>query len=307
MVLLWLNIIILSISNFLSASQITMMAPVESKFSQTCGDGDKEAESRPKVAEWRYGPAQLWYDMLGVSEDGSNFTYGFKLREEPRESQKEDTPIEMTETTHEVCNLDKCDIGMKFLAHPLLMLSLMYHHFLKQGEDEAVDGSTEDKEREKQSLEDELFLMVTQLQWEDDIIWNGEEVKHKGTKTQRASLAGWLPSSMTRNANAYNAQQGETSGKKLFLKWVHFNFQSTIVINEEATCEIHFEWKKYNNMSTGLTRSNSQLVPPTPPPMLKASSISGSKRDKNSHDNQGDFVFLIKTQMKRIVWAFDFA
>lgn len=51
--------------------------------------------------------------------------------------------------------------------------------------------------------------MVTQLQWEDDIIWNGEDVKHKGTKTQRASLAGWLPSSMTRNANAYNAQQGE--------------------------------------------------------------------------------------------------
>lgn len=52
--------------------------------------------------------------------------------------------------------------------------------------------------------------MVTQLQWEDDIIWNGEDVKHKGTKTQRASLAGWLPSSMTRNANAYNAQQGKT-------------------------------------------------------------------------------------------------
>lgn len=51
--------------------------------------------------------------------------------------------------------------------------------------------------------------MVTQLQWEDDIIWNGEDIKHKGTKTQRASLAGWLPSSMTRNANAYNAQQGK--------------------------------------------------------------------------------------------------
>lgn len=53
--------------------------------------------------------------------------------------------------------------------------------------------------------------MVTQLQWEDDIIWNGEDIKHKGTKTQRASLAGWLPSSMTRNANAYNAQQGKNA------------------------------------------------------------------------------------------------
>lgn len=86
------------------ATQITMMAPVESKFSQTCGDGDKEAESRPKVAEWRYGPAQLWYDMLGVSEDGSNFNYGFKLKEEQSsEPQKQHTPKERIETVHEVC------------------------------------------------------------------------------------------------------------------------------------------------------------------------------------------------------------
>uniref|UniRef100_A0A671VPF2 Transcription initiation factor TFIID subunit n=1 Tax=Sparus aurata TaxID=8175 RepID=A0A671VPF2_SPAAU len=142
----------------LSDDEITMMAPVESKFSQTCGDGDKEAESRPKVAEWRYGPAQLWYDMLGVSEDGSNFNYGFKLKEEQSsEPEKQDT-----------------------------MMTMM----------------------KKMEM---LFLMVTQLQWEDDIIWNGEDIKHKGTKTQRASLAGWLPSSMTRNANAYNAQQGKNA------------------------------------------------------------------------------------------------
>uniref|UniRef100_A0A672PGU3 Transcription initiation factor TFIID subunit 1-like n=1 Tax=Sinocyclocheilus grahami TaxID=75366 RepID=A0A672PGU3_SINGR len=129
----------------LSDDEITMMAPVESKFLQVSGEGDKVSEVRPKVAEWRYGPAQLWYDMLGVPEDGSGFHYGFKLGDD----QKQDT----TDTA------------------------------------------------------DELFLMVTQLQWEEDIIWNGEDVKHKGTKTQRASLAGWLPTSMTRNANAYNAQQ----------------------------------------------------------------------------------------------------
>lgn len=84
--------------------QITMMAPIESKFSQTCGDGDKEAESRPKVAEWRYGPAQLWYDMLGVPEDGNNFNYGFKLKEEESsELQKPEPPKEITETAQEVC------------------------------------------------------------------------------------------------------------------------------------------------------------------------------------------------------------
>lgn len=95
--------------------QITMMAPVESKFSQTCGDGDKETESRPKVAEWRYGPAQLWYDMLGVSEDGSNFNYGFKLKEnESSEPKKLDTPKEITETSHEVCRWRSVDIMWTF-------------------------------------------------------------------------------------------------------------------------------------------------------------------------------------------------
>uniref|UniRef100_A0AAV2J8F7 Transcription initiation factor TFIID subunit n=1 Tax=Knipowitschia caucasica TaxID=637954 RepID=A0AAV2J8F7_KNICA len=160
----------------LSDDEITMMAPVESKFSQLCGDGDKETESRPKVAEWRYGPAQLWYDMLGVPEDGSNFNYGFKLKEKNDELETEEPSKDVTD-----------------MALP-----------------QELEDCEEDGDKEPKHLENELFLMVTQLQWEDDIIWNGEDVKHKGTKTQRASLAGWLPSSMTRNANAYNAQQGLT-------------------------------------------------------------------------------------------------
>lgn len=57
-----------------------MMAPVESKFAQSTGDTDKVTDTKPRVAEWRYGPARLWYDMLGVPEDGSGFDYGFKLK-----------------------------------------------------------------------------------------------------------------------------------------------------------------------------------------------------------------------------------
>ncbi|XP_067404031.1 transcription initiation factor TFIID subunit 1 isoform X5 [Emydura macquarii macquarii] len=147
----------------LSDDEITMMAPMESKFSQSTGDIDKVTDTKPKVAEWRYGPAQLWYDMLGIPEDGSGFDYGFKLKEQVREQET---------SVHSV---------------------------------EKSLGVMADKDT---LLADEHFLMVTQLQWEDDVIWNGEDVKHKGTKTQRASLAGWLPSSMTRNATAYNAQQG---------------------------------------------------------------------------------------------------
>lgn len=151
----------------LSDDEITMMAPVESKFSQSTGDTDKVMDTKPRVAEWRYGPARLWYDMLGVPEDGSGFDYGFKMKK----------------TEH--------DSTMKYNIMKKLR---------KLEENNGVD-----------LLADENFLMVTQLHWEDDIIWDGEDVKHKGTKPQRASLAGWLPSSMTRNAMAYNVQQGFTA------------------------------------------------------------------------------------------------
>lgn len=100
------------------------MAPVESKFSQACGDGDKETESRPKVAEWRYGPAQLWYDMLGVSEDGSNFNYGFKLRDIlPKEPEKPDVPKEITEASQ------KAGQTAEFVNHRLFLLYLISYNY----------------------------------------------------------------------------------------------------------------------------------------------------------------------------------
>ncbi|XP_056093764.1 transcription initiation factor TFIID subunit 1 isoform X2 [Rhinichthys klamathensis goyatoka] len=197
----------------LSDDEITMMAPVESKFLQVSGEGDKVSEVRPKVAEWRYGPAQLWYDMLGVPEDGSGFHYGFKLRDDQQQD---------------------CTDAAEKTANPPASEPVSEQEPPQEAQAEGDEVSP---------MQDELFLMVTQLQWEEDIIWNGDDVKHKGTKTQRASLAGWLPTSMTRNANAYNAQQG-------------------------------------------LSRSNSQLVPPTPPPLVKTPSITGSKRDKHNHDHQ---------------------
>ena len=33
-----------------------------------------------KVANWRVGPARLWYDQIGLSLDTSNYDYGFKLK-----------------------------------------------------------------------------------------------------------------------------------------------------------------------------------------------------------------------------------
>lgn len=40
--------------------------------------GDKS--QRPTPAHWRFGPAQMWYDMLNVPETGDGFDYGFKSK-----------------------------------------------------------------------------------------------------------------------------------------------------------------------------------------------------------------------------------
>lgn len=67
----------------------------EEKFaasSQVAGDGSqststksgrKSAQSSKPISasHWRHGPAKLWYDQLGVPEDGRGFDYGFKLKE----------------------------------------------------------------------------------------------------------------------------------------------------------------------------------------------------------------------------------
>ena len=42
------------------------------------------------ASHWRHGPAKLWYDQLGVAEDGRGFDYGFKLKE--KSEQKPQSP-----------------------------------------------------------------------------------------------------------------------------------------------------------------------------------------------------------------------
>ena len=44
--------------------------------------------------------------------------------------------------------------------------------------------------------------MVTQTNWEDEVIWNGEEIKHKVLQklNSKTNAAGWVPSSFNRTA-----------------------------------------------------------------------------------------------------------
>lgn len=59
-----------------------LLKPVEDKEqSGKSGDFVENGDMGPKVADWRFGPAQIWYDILGVPETGDGFNYGFKIAE----------------------------------------------------------------------------------------------------------------------------------------------------------------------------------------------------------------------------------
>ncbi|XP_073816142.1 TATA-box binding protein associated factor 1 isoform X2 [Musca autumnalis] len=113
-------------------------------------------ENKPKIADWRYGPAQIWYDMLDVPDSGEGFNYGFKIKQEMKNSkpQQQQQPKKEERT----------------------------------------------KEEEEAALADDAFLMVSQLHWEDEVVWDGNEIKAKVLQklNSKTNAAGWLPSSGSR-------------------------------------------------------------------------------------------------------------
>ncbi|XP_064636542.1 transcription initiation factor TFIID subunit 1-like isoform X2 [Lineus longissimus] len=129
-------------------------------------EGEEEHPDRPRIAEWRFGPAALWYNMVGIDETGHGFDYGFKLKSENNEPEENALP--------------------------------------------PVDVPPPD-------IPDEAFNMVSQVQWEEDIIWNGEEVRQKvmQSQKQRAASAGWIPSSNVRTQTQF-AQQSKLGPNVIF-------------------------------------------------------------------------------------------
>ncbi|XP_035795589.1 transcription initiation factor TFIID subunit 1-like isoform X3 [Anopheles albimanus] len=116
-------------------------------------ESDSRGDSKPKVADWRFGPAQVWYDMLDVPETGEDFNYGFKLGDPAK---LEALPSVTAPTSH--------------------------------------------------AIPDDAFLMVSQLHWEDDVVWDGNDIKHKVLQklNSKVNAAGWLPSSGSRTAGAFS-------------------------------------------------------------------------------------------------------
>lgn len=112
---------------------------------------------------WRHGPAELWFDMLNVAEDGENFDYGFQIQN--LRSRKED-----------------------------------------QDESSSEDEDAGDKENSNLTdaalFPGESFHMLTQRDWETDIVWDGSDAKYK--KLTKNTAAGWVPSGVNRTAQNFS-------------------------------------------------------------------------------------------------------
>ncbi|XP_059489774.1 transcription initiation factor TFIID subunit 1 isoform X2 [Neocloeon triangulifer] len=134
-----------------------LMKPLAAAPEQTSkGEAHNEFENGPKVADWRFGPAQIWYDMLDVSETGDGFNYGFRLQEKVKEEEK--------------------------------------------GREKEAENP------EEEEVPEDAFLMVSQLHWEDDVVWNGDDIKHKviAKLNSKTNAAGWVPTSGNRTAQAFS-------------------------------------------------------------------------------------------------------
>ncbi|CAG9761722.1 unnamed protein product [Ceutorhynchus assimilis] len=130
------------------------LKPAEQQNESSKEDLEKKDESGPKAADWRFGPAQIWYDMLEVPETGDGFNYGFKNSEE----------------------------SIK------------------------VQSPKREEPAKEEPYPDDAFLMVTQLHWEDDVVWDGNDIKHKVMQklNSKTNAAGWVPSSGNRTAQAFS-------------------------------------------------------------------------------------------------------
>ncbi|XP_017130744.1 transcription initiation factor TFIID subunit 1 isoform X3 [Drosophila elegans] len=153
----------------MSDDEVKLLGDFNREVLRTEGpENGENSDQKPKVADWRYGPAQIWYDMLEVPDSGEGFNYGFKTKAATSSSQ------------------------------PLV-------------KEERLVNSPEG-EGEEPSIADDAFLMVSQLHWEDDVVWDGNDIKAKVLQklNSKTNAAGWLPSSGSRTAGAFS-QPGKTS------------------------------------------------------------------------------------------------
>ncbi|CAD5115481.1 DgyrCDS4450 [Dimorphilus gyrociliatus] len=240
-----------------------MLKPIEKK---SLSNDKKSAQEKDNsdIAPWRYGPSQYWYDLLGVDESGRNFDYGFKKREySSLESANNidvnsrifpDEAYHMVTQTHwedeVIWNPD--DVRHRILSQQKMKAPLAgwipnntartYSQFVSQ-----FGASSQSHRKEKsyvagvlQASETNAFDKTTQSifpvenpglvygRWEDDIIWdveNMENIPEPAVLTLDANDENIIlkipddedPNDRARNTQKQKEQKKEVKKSKLIL------------------------------------------------------------------------------------------
>ena len=228
----------------------------------------------PRPTDWRWGPAQYWYDMLELPEDCPDYDYGLRVvgKEEQEQMDKAVagipageqafknnqknllSPFSLFAAQHiSYTNAKKCLRSSIAASEPLgrpispltgpsgilpsssSSIPGVTDVKMETGDDAlnsalasstSGTGSTQNGKPPKIEFPADAFHMVTQTNWEDDIIWNGEDIKHKvlSKLNSKSNAAGWVPSSLSRTAGSFSQRPGvkpelqirlATLGKKL--------------------------------------------------------------------------------------------
>ena len=156
---------------------------------ESSNDQISSNSKRPQDTDWRFGPAQYWYDMLGLPDKAPEFNYG--LKNEP------DTDVKESQSK----SIEKKEAAANIPMEPKPSTSKA-----------AIE--------EQRKVQDDAFLMVTQSNWEDDVIWNGDDIKHKVLQklNNKDKAAGWLPSSYNRTAGSMTGKLAGIKPQTMHLK-----------------------------------------------------------------------------------------
>eukprot|EP00095_Tigriopus_kingsejongensis_P010565 maker-scaffold2286_size17589-snap-gene-0.4 protein:Tk10565 transcript:maker-scaffold2286_size17589-snap-gene-0.4-mRNA-1 annotation:"transcription initiation factor tfiid subunit 1 isoform x2" len=162
----------------------------EKKLEDEAAEGRERINKGPKATDWRWGPAQYWYDILGVPDNVENYDYGLKTA------------------------LDHMDDDI--LPQGIKQESFHYPSAPLNGSNKGGSSSGEFSTKKcKIDFPDDAFLMVTQTNWEEDVVWNGDDIRHKKWNS-KANAAGWVPTGVNRTAGSFSQPgKGGLPGIKL--------------------------------------------------------------------------------------------
>ncbi|CAH2122121.1 Bromo domain-containing protein [Caenorhabditis elegans] len=138
----------------------------------------KKNEEGTVVQPWRTGPAKIWYDMMNLPMTSQAVNYGFKLKKSPQKvSIRSGKPLNYRTPD----DLPSTSSGPAPNSAPFL------------DKVEVIDKSCE------ASTSEDILLPYQVIEWENDVILDGEEVKDQLLEEfSNGRGCGWIPTQYTR-------------------------------------------------------------------------------------------------------------